>query len=680
MGATISSFFQRNCGHFLSNGISDATRHAMLLVMQQLRHMSPSDVNWSLIEMHLARCPRNENILAVTESDGYNVLQWAVGLQWLELVRWILNYGVDVNRGPCSLPLHIAAVTGNLEIAELLIKHGAKVEQEVRICFPGSHSNSCELRRPGIMCNNTSNCLLMISSCDRSQNAQYYAIDGDKAEMLDFLTENSEENWLPWQPKKPLLYVAFERRAWNCVKCLLPARQEEINQCYEEEYYPIHQAVLHDIKFVELLLQCNVDITARTATQQLTVIHVLLLLGKKSATDTTATLKLLFEHGAKELINKPDSLGNTPLHALIVRYALEEARYGFSDNEQCVPWTTWDMLHLLRYMLQQGAAPSINKKGNGALACVLRHVRDWEFRFELLNMLLQHGGDPNCVGRDGSVPLIVCLVPLLNKGLLHLLNHTKKVSYLNCVRLLCKYGANPNCSWRTNLTPLHVLVFTAGEYITLMNRVDAEDKETAFAFIRQVLTILLQHKLDPNVSFSQRKQHILLALLDMVQNARNPRDLDYVHDLTVTLLQYGANANVLINNDEHICQSQSSMFLKKSSNYVVEFYVQYLIDKQDVLINNDSEQHFAKLLLLYYNTMKHSHLYACLKELNKLERSSSVSSDLSNLLKSMASKPRSLKSMARNCVYYALGGQLMPNINKLQLPGPLREYVLEFLP
>ena len=35
------------------------------------------------------------------------------------------------------------------------------------------------------------------------------------------------------------------------------------------------------------------------------------------------------EHGLRELINEADSLGNTPLHVLIVRYALEERRYGY---------------------------------------------------------------------------------------------------------------------------------------------------------------------------------------------------------------------------------------------------------------------------------------------------------------------------------------------------------------
>jgi len=598
----------------MTPSVSDETKQVILCLLEELPHLIHQDhVSWPSIESYLAQIPRGENILTVTGLDGYNLLQWAVGLKCEELVKWILNYGVDVNRGSCSLPLHISALNGCHEIAELLTRYGARTDIEVRMCYPATHSNNCELRRPGQLSSNGHHhpLLQLASSCvkihqsipDRSQDALFYAIDGDRADLLDFLIERSEETWIPFSRKKPLLYTAFERKAWNCVKLLLPSRQDEVNQCFDE-YYPIHQAILYDIKFVEILLQCNVDLTVRTATQQLSVLHVLLLLGKKSATDTLATLKLLLDHGAKDLINEPDSLGNTPLHALIVRYALEEFKYGStgdstSSSEATLPWTTWDMLHIMRYLLQQKASPSINRKGNSALACVLRHVRDWEFRYELLTMLLQHGGDPNCVGRDGSVPLIVCLVPLLNKGLLHFLSHHKKISYLNCIRILCKYGANPNCAWRTNLTPLHVLVFTACEYITMRDDEDlalgpttslldedtsqtvvttsisnarSEDsfrrkKESAFEFIQQVLVILLQHKLDPNVVFSQRNQHILLALLDVVQNARTCSDLVYVYQLSLTLIQYGADPNVFISNDEPTsCCSQGSVL--KPTNYV----------------------------------------------------------------------------------------------------------------
>ena len=50
-------------------------------------------------------------------------------------------------------------------------------------------------------------------------------------------------------------------------------------------------------------------------------------------------------------------------------------------------------------------------------------------RYELLDMLLSHGGNPNMVGKDGSVPLMVCLVPLINKDPLHHFSHTIKVSF-----------------------------------------------------------------------------------------------------------------------------------------------------------------------------------------------------------------------------------------------------------
>lgn len=106
----------------------------------------------------------------------------------------------------------------------------------------------------------------------------------------------------------------------------------------------------------------------------------------KTAEDTISTIRLLLDHGCKELINTPDTLGNTPLHALIVRYALEEARYGYDK------WNKWDVLHLVRYLIQSGARPSINHAGNSAVACVLRHVRDWDVCYELLSMLLNEGG------------------------------------------------------------------------------------------------------------------------------------------------------------------------------------------------------------------------------------------------------------------------------------------------
>lgn len=251
-----------------------------------------------------------------------------------------------------------------------------------------------------------------------------------------------------FRSRKPLLHAACERAAWRCTQFIVTERSEEIH-VLKDEYYPIHYAVLHDNKFLELLINAGADTTVRTTTQQMTLLHVgeskysldctrnlllriqhstvhcfrscstfifqevlifvyskhskflrktffdinvifipVLLVAHKSAEDTLATIRLLLDHGCKELINAPDSLGNTPLHALIVRYALEDSQYGYDR------WNKWDVLHLVRYLIQAGAKQSINHSGNSAIACVLRHVRhDWDVCYELLTMLLHEGGE-----------------------------------------------------------------------------------------------------------------------------------------------------------------------------------------------------------------------------------------------------------------------------------------------
>lgn len=69
--------------------------------------------------------------------------------------------------------------------------------------------------------------------------------------------------------------------------------------------------------------------------------------------------------------------------------------------------------------------------------------------------------------------------------------------------------------------------------------------------------------------FSQRTPHILLSLMDMIHKARSPNDLEHVCDLTLTLLQHGADPNVDISTMEPmIFHSQSSVFLKKCSSQV----------------------------------------------------------------------------------------------------------------
>ena len=66
-----------------------------------------------------------------------------------------------------------------------------------------------------------------------------------QVDILELLAQQGEDHWLPWQQKRPLLHIACERGAWNCVKYLVSERSDEINQCYDE-YYPIHQVIMKE--------------------------------------------------------------------------------------------------------------------------------------------------------------------------------------------------------------------------------------------------------------------------------------------------------------------------------------------------------------------------------------------------------------------------------------------------
>lgn len=68
----------------------------------------------SLTQFLIYETLQNENILAIHDESGYNLLQKCVGANNVDLVRWLLarHSAADVNRFPCSLPLHIACLKG----------------------------------------------------------------------------------------------------------------------------------------------------------------------------------------------------------------------------------------------------------------------------------------------------------------------------------------------------------------------------------------------------------------------------------------------------------------------------------------------------------------------------------------------------------------------------------------
>ena len=113
MGGTLSNFFQS--GHALlssshNRNASEQTRRNIRIIFDAL--CANPKVGVQRLDGLLCSIPRSENILQIHNEDGYNLLQICVGLNNLELIRWCLSRNIDINRGACSLPLHIAYLKG----------------------------------------------------------------------------------------------------------------------------------------------------------------------------------------------------------------------------------------------------------------------------------------------------------------------------------------------------------------------------------------------------------------------------------------------------------------------------------------------------------------------------------------------------------------------------------------
>lgn len=178
--------------------------------------------------------------------------------------------------------------------------------------------------------------------------------------------------------------------------------------------------------------------------------------------------------------------------------------------------------------------------------------------------------------------------------------------------------------------------------------------------------------------------------MDMVQNARAPKDLTYVYDLTLTLMTYGANPNIIIDdpcvdNDYDFNDHSSPAKYKISTiyttpkNLVIYHYVQLLMRKNQLWVN-DQDLHFARILRLYYFAMNHAEVYACLRVLLAQTGMNPTKTALFSVIRDLHSKPRTLKQLARISIYNSIKQKPAFYANKLPLPPSLREYLMSFEP
>lgn len=305
-----------------------------------------------------------------------------------------------------------------------------------------------------------------------------------------------------------------------------------------------------------------------------------------------------------------------------------------------------------------------------------------------------------------------------------------KVCYLNCIRILLQHGANPNEQYRT-LTPLHVLIFTVSENFTLICDLQ---KRVNFDFIKNILLLLLQHGLDVNLS----SELILQSCIDMVQNVRTCADMQCLYELILILVQYGANVNVACgkygcldstmtvtnpipiaavvvaqgsmmmngggggqgqgqelgeaqaegqsnNNNSSASVSVSSLLrpernsFRNSKNNLLFYFLMLITKKEFVLL--DPDQTYLRIVRLLYQTMQHKQLYNCLRNLHNMYVTQVPNKQQEGLVAYVCRayrEPRTLKQSCRNTIYEAVQHRMAQNVNALNLPAPIKEFLLNF--
>lgn len=208
--------------------------------------------------------------------------------------------------------------------------------------------------------------------------------------------------------------------------------------------------------------------------------------------------------------------------------------------------------------------------------------------------------------------------------------------------------------------------------------------------------------------------------MDMVQNVRTCMDMQSIYELTLTLIQYGADPNLLLSSKtttgsaifsneiasygEALCaaaavseengvaaadtnnpvaggvsNNSTGTSFRTNSRYILFYYI-ILITKKEFLLN-DPELTFTRIIYLFYLTMKHEQLYNCLKSLHNFYMAqvpNKKTEQLISLISSLYRKPRSLKQLARISIYEAVNHKLAQNVNRLKLPSQLKDYVLSF--
>lgn len=353
------------------------------------------------------------------------------------------------------------------------------------------------------------------------------------------------------------------------------------------------------------------------------------------------------------------------------------------------------MLHIALKACHQGE-PCPCVRSSQPDMFIVEYQNDYATLAAAMEMLLEHEAPVDFKCAVGHTPLILLMQCFLYDDVTRVVAQAKDA--LRAVESLVHYGANVNFTDSFQGTAATLIALVCSRCFREHSLRSDPALQASFArFTDDLLRFLLSNGLDPNHRTQRSSPFLrggngnaLIEFVRLAELAETKGEFSLVHNWLVTLLQWGADPDLEPYQSEPIiCHSQSSIFLKKQGTQPVSLYLQKARERQNSPAESteDVTSGTRELLHLFYNTMDHKALYDCLYSargitrchlLHTHSRLAPYTTSFVATIHSMAESPRSLKQIARVCVYKAMERRVVERVDCLPLPWAVKQYLLDF--
>ena len=626
-------------------------------------------LNTYLIVSNLALCDPTHDILLVEDSDHYNLLHKAIIFGDLELLKLLLDHGVDPNglkseevcgRGHEKCPhknlgaLQLASFLGHSDLVRCLLDHGASTSLQMAVYTSAVVNDQFRLQ-PMIFTSALKNQTVdLLLTCGCRPSIFFAILNNQLKTVQDLLHVQGKRTESPTNDNTFLCHLACRFKAYECFEYLLKEYPQAINTKDTDGRPLLHIAIFTEkLKFVKVLLDHDCDIhnwqVDDNFQPRTNILHILLGLGGL-ATNDLISLKEVTEECLKRGVDVNEQRTtsySTPLHVLMQSIN----RHWTGPNQGQTGETFHETLEQLdkelkgcmTALLNYGADIHIeDSKCQTPLHILLSNIEHmhpyiWSITDNLsCNMMEAHrsrsyGLDNiiecaerlialGAIQQDTKLPIIESFIKSLislSFGTVMYTLYPFKIleddvifeKYVQLLKILLDAGADPNVSSESKLLPLFSLLQSVKE--SSFGRMITV--ETAHRLLT-LIHLLIENGATTEAGIGPGRHEIgcfdmLKGLIQAINKGSSQQTPDVLHTLATGLIQGGAATNVY----ENIFQLDDIPVERRANNgrpmHQHTFLYQYLMFGMLNLKYVNEGQWYMNIFNVLYCQIEHSLLH-----------------------------------------------------------------------